>query len=229
MDKLSLQWEKKRERKAKASSSSLSGFSPSMPVPLGQLQSSVGSDMVTTTSSSLVCAVTFSTAASIVSATLFVSPAGVTSVELSRKRRRVEFPREREKMLAAFEELWASGRSSSPRPVCHLLPSHQWLRLRLLSQLPSHLRSPLRFQMLRIYAHGFCPLELTCVSGHGLIVCLDFCWFPCSPCRSRLRLPGVPDPINCLVPSPVFRQLTFGIATIVVRAVMGKFPPLFRW
>ena len=41
-EKLSLQREKKRERKTK---SSLFGFSPLMPVPLGQLPSSVGSSM----------------------------------------------------------------------------------------------------------------------------------------------------------------------------------------
>ena len=117
IDKLSLQQEKKRERKAKASSSSssFSGFSPSMPLPLGQLPSSVGSGVVTTTLSSSVCAVTFSTAASIVSATPFVSPVGITPVEPSHKQRRVESLREREKMLAAFEELWASKRSSSAR------------------------------------------------------------------------------------------------------------------
>ena len=57
LHKLSLQREKKHERKAKASSSfsSLSGFLPSMLVPLYQLLSSA--DIVTTTPSSLVCAV----------------------------------------------------------------------------------------------------------------------------------------------------------------------------
>ena len=77
MDKLSLQWEK-RERKAKASSSSFSGFSPSMPVPLWQLPRSVGSYVVTMTPSSSVSAVTFSATATVVSAAPFASTVGVT-------------------------------------------------------------------------------------------------------------------------------------------------------
>ena len=53
--KLSLQREKRRERKAEASSSSFSGFSPSMPVPLCRLLSSAGTGVVMTILSSSVC------------------------------------------------------------------------------------------------------------------------------------------------------------------------------
>ena len=106
-----MQWEKKRERKAKvsSSSSSFSGFSPSMPVPLGQLPSSLGSVVVTTTPSAcLVCMVSITAAATNVSSTPFVPPADVTPVEPSCKLCRVECTREKEKMLATFEDLWDS-------------------------------------------------------------------------------------------------------------------------
>ena len=72
MHKFSLQWEKKRERKAKASSSSFLSFSPLMLVPLWQLLSSAGAGVVTTTPLSTAFAVTFLAAAP------FVSPVGVT-------------------------------------------------------------------------------------------------------------------------------------------------------
>ena len=119
MNKLSMQWEKKREQKAKASfsSSSFSGLSPSMPVTLCQLPSSVGSCVVTTTPpTSSECMVTVTAAAQIVSTAPFMPPADVTPVERSRKRRRVESVREREKMLAAFEDLWACGKFFSSHP-----------------------------------------------------------------------------------------------------------------
>ena len=74
MTRLSLQQEKKHERKAKASSSSFSGFSPSMPVPLCQLPLSAGTGVVTTTPSSSVCVVFFSAATPVDFATLFVLP-----------------------------------------------------------------------------------------------------------------------------------------------------------
>ena len=93
---------------AKTSSSS---FLPSMPVPLCQLQSSAGTGVVTMTPSSLVCAVTFSATVPVVSTTLFVPSVDVTSVEPSLIRCRVDFPWEKTKMLAAFEELWVSGQS----------------------------------------------------------------------------------------------------------------------
>ena len=79
MAKLSLHREKKCERKAKAFSSSFSGFLLSMPVPLCQLPSSVGTSVVTTTPSSAMCVATFSVAAPL------VPPVDVTPVEQSRK------------------------------------------------------------------------------------------------------------------------------------------------
>ena len=105
---------KKCERKAKASSSSLSGFSPSMPVPLCQLPLCAETSVVTTAPSSSVCAVTFSAAAPAISAAPFVPPMDVTPVEPSRKWSRVDSLQERAKMLATFEELWASDQSLSP-------------------------------------------------------------------------------------------------------------------
>ena len=60
IEKLSLQCERKKERKTKLSSSSFSGFSPSMLVPLGQLPSLAGSRVVATSASSFaVCATTY--------------------------------------------------------------------------------------------------------------------------------------------------------------------------
>ena len=53
-----------------------------MPVPLCQIPSSVGASVVTTTSTSAACAVTFSAASSVVSAAPFVPPSGVTPSEL---------------------------------------------------------------------------------------------------------------------------------------------------
>ena len=117
VEKLSLQRERKKERKTMSSFSSFPGFSPSMPVPLGQLPSFAGSGVVTTSpSASTVCAVTFSVAGPVVAATPFVPPSDVTSVEPSRKRCHVEDLRERERMLAEFEDFWASGKSFSLQP-----------------------------------------------------------------------------------------------------------------
>ena len=64
------------------------------------------------------CAVTFSAAAPIVSTTQFVPSVDVTPVEPGRKLRRLESPREKAKILTAFEELWASSQSFLP----HLVP-----------------------------------------------------------------------------------------------------------
>ena len=100
-------WEKKRERKAKAfcSSSPFLGFLPVLPVPLGQLPS-LGFVVITMTLSvSLVYVVLVTTAAPIVSALLFVPSADVTPVETNCKLCRVECPRKKEKVLAAFEDL----------------------------------------------------------------------------------------------------------------------------
>ena len=67
------------------------------------------------TPSSLVCAVTLLAAVPVVSAAPFVPPMGMTLVEPSHKRRRVDFAQDKVKMLAAFEELWASSQSFSLR------------------------------------------------------------------------------------------------------------------
>ena len=108
MHKVSLQWKKKHERKAKASSSSFSDFSPSMLVSLCQMPLSAGGGVVTTTHSSTACPVTFSAANPIVSTAPFVPPVDVTSVELCRKQHHVESLREKARMFAAFEDIWAS-------------------------------------------------------------------------------------------------------------------------
>ena len=102
-------------RKAKASSSSFSDFLPSMPVPLCQLPSPAGSDVVTTTPSSSVCVVTYSATTSVISAALFIAPADATPVEPGHKQRHIE-SLEHAKMLAAFEDFWAARRHSSPCP-----------------------------------------------------------------------------------------------------------------
>ena len=115
MAKLSLQWEKKHERKAKASSSS--SFLPVMPVPLRQLPFLAGSDVVTTTLSLSVCAVTYSASAPVVATAPFVAMVDVTPVEPDCEWCHVVLPEERAKMLAAFEDLWAARkRSSHPGP-----------------------------------------------------------------------------------------------------------------
>ena len=71
--------------------------------------------MTSTLPASTARGVTFLVAGLVVSATLFVPPPDVTPVKPSRKRRRVEDPRERKRMLAAFEDVWASRGSFSPQ------------------------------------------------------------------------------------------------------------------
>ena len=67
-----------------------------MPVPLGQLHSSAGSSVLTTSpSASTACAVTFLVTAPFVSAIPFVPPSDVTPVKPSRKCRCVEDPKSR--------------------------------------------------------------------------------------------------------------------------------------
>ena len=111
-------------------SSSFSGFSPSMPVPLGQVPSSVGSRVITTyPSESSVCAVTYSVAGATVSTTPFVPPPTVTPVETGHKRHRVEDREEWELMLAEFENLWASGKSFTPRLGPSFAPQLQLITL----------------------------------------------------------------------------------------------------
>ena len=72
--KLSVQREQKR---AKAVSSSFSGFSPSMPMPLCQLTFPYDTILITAVVSSSACVVTFSVAAPVVSAAPFAPPNGV--------------------------------------------------------------------------------------------------------------------------------------------------------
>ena len=201
MVKLSLQQEKKRKRKAKGSSSSFSDFPPSMPVPLRQLPSFLGTGVVTTTPSLLVCAVTFLAAAP------FVPPVDVTPVEPNCKRLGVNSLREKVKMLTAFEELWASRRSLLlPLARCLLLCC--CLRfLLLMSCLPSHLWFPLRYRSLRPAWVNFLTRPLlrpSPVRGRGPVTRLGLG-------RSRPRLPEVPSPLSgpvacpvvCPVPDPV--------------------------
>ena len=91
-------------RKPKSSlSSSFSSFSPSIPVPLGQLPSFTDSGVVTTSAlSSAVCAVTFTVAGPAVTAAPVISTPEVMPVEHPRKHHRVTDPREQELMMLHF-------------------------------------------------------------------------------------------------------------------------------
>ena len=114
MHELLLQREKKHIRKAKAYSSSFSFFfCPRCQLPC-QLPSPAGAGVVTTTPSSTVCALTFSAAAPVVFAALFFLPMDVTPLEPGSKQCRIESPREKARMLATFEDIWASGQLFSP-------------------------------------------------------------------------------------------------------------------
>ena len=73
-EKLLVQHEKKKERKAK-SSSSFSGFSPSMSVPLRQLLFTLPRVVSTSASSTAVCAVTYTVAGLAVSTAPVTTPA----------------------------------------------------------------------------------------------------------------------------------------------------------
>ena len=89
-----------------SSSSSFSGFSPLMPVPLGQLHSSTGFSVLTMSpSATAVCAVTYSVTGLAISVALFVPPSAATPVKPCGKRCHVEDPRERKGMLAEFEDI----------------------------------------------------------------------------------------------------------------------------
>ena len=124
--KLSAQ-RKKKERKAKSSfSSSFSGSSPVMPVPLSQLASTSGV-ISTLASSTPVCAATYAVAGLSVSAVPLTSSAAV--VEQPQKRKRVTDPAERALMWENFRDWWASGRfmpstgtSSAPQPLLDTPP-----------------------------------------------------------------------------------------------------------
>ena len=122
MVKLSVQHERKKERKAKSSSySSLSGFSPTMPVLLSQLASTSGV-ISTSTSSAPVCSVTYAVAGPAVSAVLL--PSAVAVVEQPREQKRVKDPAEQANCWESFQDWWASrrstpstGKSSAMRPL----------------------------------------------------------------------------------------------------------------
>ena len=110
VEKLSLQHKRKKERKTK-SSSSFSGFSPSMLVPLGWLPSADLGVVTTSASSSAVCAVMFVVAGpAVTTAPVTLTPV-VTLAKHPRKRRRVTDPKERELMMLNFEDWWTSRRS----------------------------------------------------------------------------------------------------------------------
>ena len=224
MDKLSLQWGK--------------GFLPSMPVPPDQLPSSVGSGVVTTTSSSSVCVVTFLATASVISATLFVSLAGITPVKPGRKRRLVESPREREKMLAAFEELWASGRSSSHRSSQSAAPQP------LMVMPPVAVPTPVSSEVPVVVSATFVAAVSGCLSSSSR----SQSHRSPEPQPVPVRSPSVPAPASrgsrsrswsCRpsstqgafhpvpVPCPIFHPLAFRVTATVVREVVGEFPPLF--
>ena len=113
-ERLSLQCERKMKS---LFSSCFTGFSPSMPVPLGQL-SSVDSVVVTTsTLLAAVCTmtVTLAVVGPAVTTASVTSMPGLLILEHPRKRCRVTDPKERVLMLANFEDWWASRRST-PRP-----------------------------------------------------------------------------------------------------------------
>ena len=75
--------------KAASSSSSFSGFSPSMPVPLCEFSTSFDSTVVTSVAAtSTACSVAFASSLAIVSAQPFVSHNVCFSGEQSQKRRR---------------------------------------------------------------------------------------------------------------------------------------------
>ena len=86
-----------------SSSSSFSGFSPSAPVPLCHLLSSLCTGVVMTVSSSSVCSMTSSAATPVVSTALIVLPLVVMPVEPVHKWRREDLLEDRQEMLATFE------------------------------------------------------------------------------------------------------------------------------
>ena len=93
-EKLSLQCERKKERKTKSSSSSFSSFSPSMPVPLEQM-SFVDLEIITISASlAAVCAVTLAVTGPSVTTALTMSTPGLLVPELPWKRLCVTDPKE---------------------------------------------------------------------------------------------------------------------------------------
>ena len=91
---------------------SFSGFSPSIPVLLGQLSSADSGVITTSASLAAVCAVTFVVAGPAVTAAPVTSTPELLVAELPQKRHQVMDPKEQEPLLANFEDWWASGRSA---------------------------------------------------------------------------------------------------------------------
>ena len=105
-----MQHEKKKERRTNFSSS-FSGFSPSMPIPLGQLSSAMPGVVSTSASSTAVCVVTFAVAGPAVTAAP-VTTTAIPVAENPRKRKHVTDPKEQALMLENFEDWLVSGRST---------------------------------------------------------------------------------------------------------------------
>ena len=114
--KLALQQEKKAKA---ASSSSFSGFSPSLPGPLCELSSSMESVIVTSLPISSSCSVTFSSSSPIVLALLFISPDVTFAGEPSQKRREDlgAILISKEKMWVQFQKCWSEVSSSLSQPL----------------------------------------------------------------------------------------------------------------
>ena len=89
------------------------GFPPSMPVPLCNLLFPVGLSVITTTSSSTTCAVTYSAATPVIPAAPFVPPLDATPLEPSHKccREDSSLSLERLEMLTNFE-IWTAYKRS---------------------------------------------------------------------------------------------------------------------
>ena len=156
--KLAFQGKRKKERKAKAaSSSSLFGFLPFMLVPyVSYLLLRVS---VTTTPSSTSCAMTFSTSSPIVSAASFVSPGVHFVCEPSRKRKE-----DSGTVLISKEECGPVSRSTCPRSLHHRPVSLARLRITQLFIL---------FLPVRLAPHRLPrpePLVLLVCLGHLLLL-----------------------------------------------------------
>ena len=120
-DKLSVQPEKKKERKVKSSSSSFSCFSLVKPVPLSQISSATGA-ISTLAPSTNVCGVTYAVAGPAISAVQ--STLAVAVVEQPRKRKQLTDPAERSLAWENFQDWWASGRSTPSMGTSSLHSHH---------------------------------------------------------------------------------------------------------
>ena len=113
VEKLSLYCEMKEERETEASSSSFSSFSPSMPVPQGQLPSPADSGVVTMSAlTSSVYAVTYSVVGPAVTTAPFVPPSTVIPIEPDCKRHCVEDHKDQEHIIMEFKDWWVFGKSA---------------------------------------------------------------------------------------------------------------------